>query len=53
MTKWIHVEKVGNKLYANGKLTDAIKELDGYDIVDFKVKEVDSIWLFLRKQENK
>jgi len=49
-TKWIHVAKVGNKLYVSGKLTDTIKELDGYAIVDFKVKGVDSVWLQLKKE---
>lgn len=50
MTKWIHIAKVGNKVYASGKLINTIIELDGFDIIDFKVKGIDCIWLKLRKK---
>ena len=51
MSKWIHIAKNGNKLYVSGKLTDTIKELDGYEIIDFKVEDFESIWLKIKKNE--
>ena len=50
MNKWIHIVKADGKLYVSGKLTTAISELDGHDIIDFKVKGIDCIWLKLRKK---
>ncbi len=49
MSKWIHIVKTNNKLYASGKLVSAITELDGFVIVNLKIHDSESIWLKLEK----